>query len=73
MTMPPKNAAQQQAEKFFSVSLDLMCVVGTDGYLKQINPMWTQLLGWSESELLLHEGQQECVGKAPDAHHHEQC
>ena len=52
MTMPPKNAAQQQAEKFFSVSLDLMCVVGTDGYLKQINPMWTQLLGWSESELL---------------------
>ena len=29
-----------------------MCVVGFDGDFKHVNPTWTQLLGWQESELL---------------------
>lgn len=43
---------QNQAERFFELSLDLMCIVGFDGHLKKVNPMWTQLLGWTEAELL---------------------
>jgi PAS domain S-box-containing protein len=36
----------------FEQSLDLICVAGVDGYLKRLNPTWTQLLDWSETELL---------------------
>jgi PAS domain S-box-containing protein len=37
--------------RLFQSALDLMCVAGTDGYLKQLNPSWTTVLGWSIEEL----------------------
>ncbi|HEX2585433.1 MAG TPA: PAS domain S-box protein [Steroidobacteraceae bacterium] len=43
---------KQYSDRFFDLSMDLMCVVGFDGYLKQVNPMWTHLLGWAEAELV---------------------
>ena len=39
-------------ERFFSISLDLLCIAGTDGYFKQLNPSWTRLLGYSMDELI---------------------
>jgi len=39
-------------ERFFSISLDLLCIAGVDGYFKQLNPSWTRLLGYSMEELI---------------------
>jgi len=39
-------------DRFFAQSPDLMCVVGYDGHFRRINPAWTQLLGWTDAELV---------------------
>jgi PAS domain S-box-containing protein len=40
------------AERFYALVPDLMCVVGFDGYLHSVNPAWEPTVGWTEEELL---------------------
>jgi PAS domain S-box-containing protein len=40
------------ADDFFEMSLDNLCVAGLDGYLKRVNPSWTRTLGWTAEELM---------------------
>jgi PAS domain S-box-containing protein len=36
----------------WTLSTDVMMVAGLDGTISSVNPAWTQLLGWAESDLL---------------------
>jgi PAS domain S-box-containing protein len=38
--------------RYFEVSHEFICVVGFDGYFKEVNPAWERRLGWSRAELL---------------------
>jgi PAS domain S-box-containing protein len=45
------RAAQGEIDLFFSVSIDLLCVAGTDGYFKRVNPAFESVLGYTSEEL----------------------
>jgi len=42
----------REFRKFFDVSIDLMCIAGTDGYFRRTNLAFQKTLGWTEEELL---------------------
>lgn len=42
----------EEWEHFFTLSLDLMCIAGFDGYFKHLNSAWENVLGFSHEELL---------------------
>ena len=45
-------SAQTELEKFFDLSIDMLCVLGFDGYYKRVNPAFQRTLGFTERELL---------------------
>jgi PAS domain S-box-containing protein len=48
----PMAVAAQPFEKFFTLSLDLLCIASPDATFKLVNPVFTKTLGYSQDELV---------------------
>lgn len=48
----PENNLEHEIPKFFEISLEMLCIAGTDGYFKLLNPAWEKVLGFTREELM---------------------
>lgn len=46
-----RRRVEEELDRFFALSLDLLCVAGFDGYFKRLNPQWQRVLGHSIADL----------------------
>jgi PAS domain S-box-containing protein len=42
----------EMEERFFAVSIDMLCCLDFDGYFKRLNPAWERTLGFTRRELM---------------------
>ena len=47
-----KNAEKKKLKKLFELSIDMKCIIGSNGYFKKLNPSFSLTLGWTIEELL---------------------
>ena len=50
--MTERNRLTEERDRFFTLSMDLLCIVRLDGQFQRVNPAFETLLGFSEEELL---------------------
>lgn len=44
--------AEEERDRLFNLSVDMLAVGDYEGYLQQINPAWVRVLGWSRDDLM---------------------
>ena len=44
--------AHELEDRFFAISIDLLCFLDFDGYFKRLNPAWERTLGFTRAELM---------------------
>jgi PAS domain S-box-containing protein len=47
-----RKQLEQELNRVFRVAPDIICIMGNDGYFKKINPALSEMLGYTEEELL---------------------
>jgi PAS domain S-box-containing protein len=47
-----RTRAQEQLERFFTMSGDLLCIATFDGYFTRVNASWHRILGYTTTELM---------------------
>ena len=46
------SMAVEAGDRFFEVSIDLLCFLNFNGYFKRLNPAWERTLGFTREELM---------------------
>ena len=52
LTKATEKAVHEVEQAFFSISIDLLCVLDFSGYFKRLNPAWERTLGFTRKELM---------------------
>ena len=47
-----KRQAHELEDRFFAVSIDMLCLLDFSGYFKRLNPAWESVLGFTRAELM---------------------
>ncbi len=47
-----REQTRAELDRFFTLSLDFLCIAGADGFFKRVSPAITDMLGWTTEEFL---------------------